>query len=186
MRGHAGARLGVACRGHRAQAAHEGQGLIGYRDRTPAQLADRQVAFLPRHGCGANEASIDAPVTARVLDRGANTIEPRALVARLRRRERRARQLLRIEAETNPLRRIAPDRQCACKRLALEGVAESGHVAGDEADPGAHASWLENAMSPERSCATLRLSWAHPGGQSSASSPAARALSAERSSAIRW
>src|SRR5262249_54759575 len=103
-----------------------------YRDRSPTQLPDRQVALLPRRRGGAREPLVDSAVARRVLDRGPDAVKPGALVGGLRRRERRAGQLLGVEAELDLLRRIAPDRQRACKRLGLERVAEPGHVAGNE------------------------------------------------------
>src|SRR4029077_16732271 len=100
-------------------------------DRSPTHLTDRQIALLARRGRSADEPCVDFSVTRRMFHRGTDAVKPGALVHFVWRDERRAVQLLGIEAEFDLLRGIAPDRQSAGKRLGLEGVAEAGHVAGD-------------------------------------------------------
>ena len=81
----------------------------------------------PQPGVGLGEA-------AGMPDRRPDAIEPRALVAAARRRERRAGQLLGIKPVGAALRRIAPDRQRAGQRLGLKTVAEAGHIARRDVD----------------------------------------------------
>src|SRR5262249_11620547 len=184
MRSHAGARLGVARRRHGAQAAHEGELLVRYRDRSPTQLADRQVALLPRRRCGAHEPLVDPAVARRVLDRGSDAIKPGALVGRLRRGERRAGQLLGVEAELDLLRRIAPDRQRTCQRLGLERVAEARHIAGYETMKIGLCSKSRRILNVHGDPPYRWKPWRRR-PYSIASSPAARARSAGKSSAAR-
>src|SRR5829696_4303591 len=127
---HADLGVGIAGRGYRAQTGHEGQRFAGDRDRVPAQLPDREPALVARRRRRADEPLVDTPVAARVLHRRADAIKPGALVRRLRRRERRARELLGIEAVIHLLGRVHAERQGAGQRLGLEAVAEAGHVGG--------------------------------------------------------
>src|SRR6266704_6724819 len=60
--------------------------------------------------------------------RGADTIQPRTAICVSRRRERRAGELLRIQTVRTALRRIAPFRQRARKRLGCALVAEPGLI----------------------------------------------------------
>src|SRR5689334_22642776 len=59
-----------------------------------------------------------------------DAIQPASLVAGARSRERRPRELLRIEPVRTFLRRVAADRKSAGQRLRLEAVAETGLVIG--------------------------------------------------------
>src|SRR5205807_8921814 len=101
-----GARLGVPRRRHGAKAAEEGQILIRDRDRPPAQLPDRQIALLARRRRRAHELLVDFAVAGRMLHRWADAVEPGALVAVLRRAERRAGELLGVQAVFDLLGRI--------------------------------------------------------------------------------
>src|SRR5215471_12071126 len=166
------------------EARSRGELLVRYRDRPPTQLPDRQVALLPRRRGGAHEPLVDPAVARRVLDRGSDAVKPGALVGGLRRGERRAGQLLGVEAELDLLRRIAPDRQRACKRLALERVAEARHIARSETGTIGPCSKPRRILNvhgdpPYRSKPCRR------GTYSIASSRAARARFAGKSSAAR-
>src|SRR4030095_14518195 len=113
-----------------------------------------------------------------------DAVKPGTLVGRLRRGERRAGELLGIEAELDLLRRIAPDRQRAWQRLALERVAEARHVAGSETRTIGLCSKSRRILNvhgdpPYRSKPWRRRTY------SIASSPAARVRSAGQSSAAR-
>ena len=127
VRRHAGLRLGIARRGDGVHAGDEGEPLLRDRRRTPAQLPDRQFGVVAL-GRGADRAPVDLLEAGGVPDRRANAVKPGPLVGRLRRRERRAGNLLGIEAVAHLLRRVPPDRQRTRQRLRFEGVAEPGHV----------------------------------------------------------
>ena len=74
MRGHAGLRVGVACRGHGLHALQEGLVLLRDRRRIPAQLRDRQFIFMARRG--APQPGIGFLETAGMLHRRPDAIEP--------------------------------------------------------------------------------------------------------------
>ena len=92
------------------------------RKRRPAQLRRRRVGLVERRA--ADQAIVDArvgPMHHRRLD----AVGPGAPVFRARGGERGARNLLGIEAERRPLRRVAADRQRAGNRLGDEMIAEA-------------------------------------------------------------
>ena len=98
------------------------------RRRPPAQRPIGR--SLSRCGAERISAAVDALEAAGVPHGRADAVEPGALVRGLRRGERRAGQLLGIEAVVHLLRRVAADRQRAGQRLGLERVAEARHVIG--------------------------------------------------------
>src|SRR5439155_24934428 len=107
----------------------EGELLLGHRHRTPAQLADRAVVLA--------EARRRLPDGKRrlaellcVLHRGADAVEPGALVGAARRGEGRPGELLGIEPIGCALRRVLADGERARQRLRLEIVAEARHISG--------------------------------------------------------
>ena len=96
MRAHPRLAAGIAGRRHRAHTFEERLWPVRQRDRIPAHRPDRHIHFRSR--CRAPQAGVDFLECAPVLQRGADPVEPRPLIARARRRERRSRQLLGVEA----------------------------------------------------------------------------------------
>ena len=129
VRRHAGLRVDVAGRRHGAHAREEGELLLRHRHRPPAQLPDRAVVLAERMA-PSSRGQRRLPEPLRVLHRGADAVEPGALVGAARRGEGRARELLGIEPVGRALRRVLADGQRARQRLRLEVVAEARHVAG--------------------------------------------------------
>jgi len=126
---HAGASFRIACSGHGAQPVHERETFGRHGNGSPAHLPDGQCALEPRLRCRADEVLVHAAEAAGMFHARADSVEPGALIAPLRRGERRAGKLLGIEPVAHLLGRIASDRQCAGERLGLERIAEPRHVA---------------------------------------------------------
>ncbi len=124
MNGAARHRGGIAVAGHRDQPFEKVGRCGGCRQRVPAHLVGRRGHVAE----AADDAAVVDPGERRVHRGRPDPVGPRAPVRGARRCERRARQLLRVQAVGRALRRIAPDRQCAGQRLGGEFVAESGLI----------------------------------------------------------
>jgi len=112
----------VAVARDREQAVDEVGGPPGNGERVPAHLVGRRRNVRERR---ARERRMLERDERAVHDRRPQPVQPRAAVVRARRRERRARELLGVQAIRNALRRIAPHRQRAGQRLGRELVAEA-------------------------------------------------------------
>ena len=110
-----------------AKAGQEVERLVRNRNRVPAQLPDRKIAFIPARR-GADKAPIDLDEATGVQRRRPDAIEPGAAIGCARRREGGPAQLLGIEAVGRSLRRVAPDRERAFERLGLVGAEEAGLI----------------------------------------------------------
>ncbi len=124
---HARLGVGIAGRGHGLHALQERHLAARHRRRIPAVLSDRQFALEARRG--PPQPGIDFGEATGMPHRGANAIEPGALICAARRGEGRAGQLLGVKPVGATLRRVAPDRQRTGQRLGFETVAEPGHIA---------------------------------------------------------
>ena len=93
--------------------------------RRPAQLRRRRLGFVERRA--ADQPVLDARIRP-VHHRGLDAVGPGAAIFGPRGGERRAGNLLGIEPERRPLRRVAADRQCARDRFGQKLIAEAGLV----------------------------------------------------------
>ena len=100
-------------------------GRVGKRQRVPAQPVRRRLGLAA--GRGAHQPVVDA-AERPVHRRRADAVQPGAPVLGARRGERRARELLGVEAERRHLRRVLAPRQRAGHRLGGELVAEARQV----------------------------------------------------------
>ena len=119
-----GLRAGITVARHRDESLKEICRHFGKRQRIPSELIGRRLHFVESMD---NASVIDA--AERTVNSGrSNAIEPRAPVHTTRRRECRARELLRIQSVWRSLGRVLPARQSAGQRFGREFVAETGLI----------------------------------------------------------
>ena len=150
--GAAAHRFGAAIAGHGLPAVDEirWRAGIGQRQRVPAQLVWRR----RRHGVEiADDARVLQQGKGWMLAGGTDAVQPGTAVLRARRREGRAGELFRVQAQRRLLRRVLPLRQGAGHGLRGKLVAEAALVAGAY-----HAgSARPSAASRSKPCTTSAL-----------------------------
>ena len=125
MHRHADLRRHVAVAAERHDAFDKIGRLARNGKRRPAQLRRRRLGFV--EGRAADQPVLDARIRP-MHHRRLNAVGPGAAIFGARGGERRAGNLLGIEPERRPLRRVAADRQCAGDRFGQKLIAEAGLI----------------------------------------------------------